>query len=116
MNNYKSLCVDARMINSSGIGTYLQNVLPYLTDNFDINLIGNKDELSGFEWTNRCKIIPFDAKIFSVSEQFYLPLIIPKCDFFWSPHYNVPFLPIRAKKRLVTLHDAFYFEFLKNCQ
>ncbi|HLB52717.1 MAG TPA: glycosyltransferase family 1 protein, partial [Chlamydiales bacterium] len=31
---------------------------------------------------------------------------IPSCDLFWSPHYNIPLLPIRAKKRVATIHDA----------
>jgi glycosyltransferase involved in cell wall biosynthesis len=50
--------------------------------------------------------IRFKAPIYSAQEQLEFPLKVPKCDLFWSPHYNVPVLPIRAKKRVVTIHDA----------
>ena len=33
---------------------------------------------------------------------------IPKdSDLFWSPQYNVPIFPIKAKKRVVTIHDVY---------
>jgi glycosyltransferase involved in cell wall biosynthesis len=44
--------------------------------------------------------------IYSIEEQLRLPLLIPKCDLFWSPHYNIPMLPTAAKRRLVTVHDV----------
>jgi glycosyltransferase involved in cell wall biosynthesis len=34
------------------------------------------------------------------------------CDIFWSPHYNIPLAPIRAKKRLLTIHDVFHLAFI----
>ncbi len=99
-----NLCVDARMYLASGIGTYLQNLLPTLADSCDLTIIGKPDELK----LNRGKVLPTNIPIYSISELIKLPRKIPTSDIFWSPHYNVPVLPIRAKKRLVTIHDVFH--------
>lgn len=104
----KMLVVDARMINASGIGTDLQNLLPYLKSHFEITLLGNPNELEKYPWTSGLSIIKFTEKIYSVGEQFYLPLVIPTCDYFFSPHFNVPVLPIRAKRRIVLIHDVYH--------
>ena len=101
------LCVDARMYHASGIGTYLQNLLPALAESFELTLIGHPRELDAIgEQT-----IPTDIPIYSVAELLRFPSHIPPCDVFWSPHYNVPLLPIKAKKRLVTIHDVFHLAF-----
>lgn len=87
-----SLCIDARMKNSSGIGTYLRNLIPVFqkSEKFSITLL------------EETKVAPYSLK-----EQLFLPQYIPRCDLFWSPHFNVPLLPIRASKRIVTIHDVF---------
>ena len=101
------LCVDARMYHASGIGTYLQNLLPVLSQSFELTLIGNPDELSALGEP----VIATKIPIYSVSELFRFPSLIPWCDVFWSPHYNVPLLPVRARKRLVTIHDVFHLAY-----
>jgi len=50
-------------------------------------------------------------KIYSLKEQLELYKKNPKSDFFWSPHYNIPLLPIKATKRIVTIHDVYHFAF-----
>lgn len=50
--------------------------------------------------------IVMDAPIYTIKEQILYPLRIPACDLFWSPHYNIPLLPIKAKRRAVTIHDV----------
>jgi glycosyltransferase involved in cell wall biosynthesis len=60
------------------------------------------------------KIIPFNKPIYSISEQIEYPAIIPKCDIFFSPHYNVPLLPIKAKHKITTIHDVFHLAFYKS--
>ncbi|MDB5159543.1 MAG: mfpsA 2 [Mucilaginibacter sp.] len=100
------ITVDARMYNSSGIGTYLKNLLTRLLPIADFTLLGDLKELH--ELSDRAKIISFTAPIYSIEEQLSYRKIIPECDVFWSPHYNVPFLPIKAKKRLVTIHDVYH--------
>jgi len=54
------------------------------------------------------KTIRVKAQIYSPIEQLLLPFLIPPCDVFWSPHYNIPFGFIRARKRVVTIHDVFH--------
>jgi glycosyltransferase involved in cell wall biosynthesis len=103
-----SVVIDFRMCKASGIGTYIKNIVPYLVDTYDVTLLGNKQELSLLSWSGKVKIIDIKSKIYSISEQFELPRKIPKCDVFWSPHYNVPLFPIRAKKRMVTVHDVYH--------
>ena len=102
-----TLVIDCRMINSSGIGTYLKNIVPKIISNFEeVVLLGNRKELNQFEWTKNIKVVEFTAKIYSVKEQLLYPFVIPRCDIFWSPHFNVPLFSIRAKKRVCTIHDV----------
>ncbi|MBU6447086.1 MAG: glycosyltransferase family 1 protein, partial [Verrucomicrobia bacterium] len=101
----RDLCIDARMAFSSGIGTYIRELLPFLQSAFRLILLVDRP------WREGCEQILFNAPIYSVQEQIQYPFKIPPCDLFWSPHYNVPLLPIRAKKRIVTIHDACHFVF-----
>jgi len=104
------ITIDARMINNSGIGVYIRNYTEYILKNnefSEIVLLGNKKELVKYfsKYSNWiCKEIT--APIYSIKEQLILPFLIPQCDIFWSPHYNIPLLPIKAKKRVVTLPDT----------
>lgn len=107
----KKIVIDFRMHKASGIGTYIKSLLPFLVEKFEIVLLGNRDEIGGYEWSKSVKVIKCKSKIYSIKEQLELPLKIPKCDIFWSPHYNIPILPIRAKFRAVTIHDAFHLAF-----
>ena len=100
------LVVDARMINSSGIGTYLKNILPQVSKYFNLTLLGNRDELQLFEWTKDLKIIEFNSKIYSLKEQLLYPFKIPKTNLYWCPHFNAPIFPTRAKKLLTTIYDV----------
>ena len=108
MNTCKkqSLVVDARMINTSGIGTVCQNILPYLLRNFQVTLLGDPKELVNFTWASEVKIISVKSKVYSLKEQTELFFKIPDCDFFLSPHYNLPLLPIKANKRVVIIRDV----------
>ncbi len=106
-----SIAVDARMINASGIGRHIKGILPVLMEKFEVILLGYKGELKNFHLLENLRIINIKSKIYSIKEQIELPLKIPKCDVFWSPHYNIPVLPIRAKKRMVTIHDVYHLAF-----
>ncbi|MGM0440531.1 MAG: glycosyltransferase family 4 protein [Chlamydiota bacterium] len=103
-----SIAVDARMINSSGIGTYLKALLPSLCSCCEVILLGDYQQLKAY----KAKIVDFRAPIYSIKEQLWFPIKIPSCNIFWSPHYNIPLFPIKANKRLVTLHDVFHLVFL----
>ena len=93
------------MINHSGIGVYLQNLIPILKDHFFITLLGNPLDLNKFSWSNNVKIVRDVLPIYSIKEQLGLPIKIKKTDIFWSPHYNIPVFPIRSKRRVTTIHD-----------
>jgi len=108
----KTLVIDARMILHSGIGTYLLNLLPHFMDSaFRVVLIGDPIKLS---FDPSLEILPCDAPIYSYQEQITLPKLIPECDLFWSPHFNVPIPRTRAKARVTTIHDVFHLMFKKN--
>ena len=103
--------IDFRMHKASGIGTYIKSILPFLVEKFEVILLGSRAEIQNYAWSKGVKILECKSKIYSIKEQLELPLKIPKCDIFWSPHYNIPILPIRAKFRVVTIHDAFHLAF-----
>ena len=86
------LSVDTRMLHHGGIGTYLRHLLPHLKNSFTLHSIS-------------CR-----SHIYSINEQLHLPFSIPKTDLFWSPHFNAPILPIRARKRVVTIHDVYHLD------
>lgn len=97
------------MIENSGIGVYLKYYINYLarSERFKILLLGNLRKLNKyFQVEENLTIKKLDIPIYSLKEQLYLPFVIPRCDIFWSPHYNIPILPIKSNKRVVTIPDA----------
>ena len=99
------------MINNSGIGTYLKNLLPFFVNTFNVILLGEKQHFKYLKKEGEFDIIEYTDKIYSIKEIFLLPLKIPRCDLFWSPHFNTPILPIKAKNRIVTIHDVNHLVF-----
>ena len=106
------LCIDARMINSSGIGTYLRNLIPYFLDQFEVTLLIN-DNGGTLKQLINGDTINMVSTIYSIKEQVEFKKKIPNCDLFWSPHFNIPILPIKARKRIVTIHDTYHLAYLK---
>ncbi len=100
------LIVDVRMYHSSGIGEYIRNTLRGLDhEKIDIGYITSYN--IPIELKDK-KNYRMKAGIYSPLEQLLLPFIIPSCDLFWTPHYNTPLFWIRAKKRIVTIHDVYH--------
>ena len=84
------ITIDARMINHSGIGVYLKNILKGIINynGFNVAFFGDHDLLSQ-HFDVSLQVSKFDESIFSLQEQVrYLKL--PKQPIFWSPHFNVP--------------------------
>jgi len=108
-----SILLDTRMIKHSGIGTYLQNLIPYLVDKINLTVLGESSALKDFNWSKQVQIIEMNSKIYSIKEQFELLYKIPAVSLFWSPHFNVPIIPSKAKKQIVTVHDVFHLSFSK---
>jgi glycosyltransferase involved in cell wall biosynthesis len=97
------------MINSSGIGTYIQALLPGICQNFKTNLLIDEPEvLKNYRYN--FDVTRLAAKFYSIQEQFKYPSI-PPSDILFSPHYNVPLLPVKAKKRVVTIHDVYHLAY-----
>jgi len=116
-----TLVIDSRAIQNSGIGVYLRRLLPYILEDgsYRVSLLGKKQavqeacaasELEGS--LEGVTIIECGAGIYSLREQAEIPLKVPRCDIFWSPHYNIPILPIRARHRVVTVHDVYHLAYL----
>ena len=101
-----------RMVQSAGIGTYLQELVPRLFKVLSqpaFCLLGRADLLRGFSWAQHpnIRIIDCRAGIYSLREQVELPMRIPRdTTLYWSPHYNIP-LWYRGPL-LVTVHDTFH--------
>jgi glycosyltransferase involved in cell wall biosynthesis len=108
----KKICVDIRMAFHSGIGTYIRNIIPYLKQaNLSLQVLAPLNFIERWPELKTYDIIPFTAPIYSIREQVELPLKIPSCDLFWSTHYNIPLAPIRAKHRLVSMHDVYHLAY-----
>ncbi len=102
---------DARLINQTGVGRYIQNTLPYLIKNkknkwcilirkedrdFLVSVLGN---------TTNVEIIDFNYRWHSIIEQIKLPQVLYplKLDIFFTPYINVPVFYF--KRKAVTIHD-----------
>lgn len=104
------IAVDCRMIGSSGIGTFIENIIPYMISqtNNTFVLIGDPARLSVFDH-DRCRIVPCLYPIFSIKEQFKYPISrVNQCDVFYTPNYNIP----RGIKIPVfcTIHDIVFLD------
>lgn len=106
------IAVDARMINSSGIGTVIRNILKRMIsiqNEWFFYVMGKRDELSNFSFlqSENVEIVDCQLKIFSVKELLLLHTYIPKdVDLVWSPHYNIPIFYFG--RLVVTIHDVFH--------
>ena len=105
------IAIDARMINHSGIGTYMKNLLNVLIVDYHLVLLGIPSEIQKHINSDKIDIIEFNSPIYSISEQIIFPAKIPNCDIFLSPHYNIPLFPIKAKRRVVIINDANHLAF-----
>lgn len=99
------------MINCSGIGIYLKNILTYLIEDISIEyiLIGKRCQLIEFSNHSNCKIVDINIPIFTVKELFQFPTaVVNSCDCFYTPNYNVP-LGIRVPI-ISTIHDVLFLD------
>lgn len=108
----KKIVIDCRMVYHGGIGIFIQNMVKRLLknnkDSWDFSLLVPKKISNPFQFEENYSTIFFDVPIYSPLEQIAYLKKIPPCDLFWTPHFNAPLLPIRAKKRVVTIHDTYH--------
>jgi glycosyltransferase involved in cell wall biosynthesis len=110
--NKMHIVIDVRMINMSGIGRYIQVLVPVLIENFSkVTLLGKKADIEKFSWFDKIEIIELAAPIYSISEQIGILFKTPSCDIFISPHYNSPIFLPQAKKIAVIIPDTNHLVF-----
>lgn len=113
MINEKIVAIDARMIDMTGIGTYIQHLMGQGIYDY---ALGIEEQIRKYD--KDIKVIPFDAKIYSPKEQIGFPNKEAKqarIELVHFPHYNVP-LNYRGRF-VVTVHDLTHIilpEFLGN--
>jgi glycosyltransferase involved in cell wall biosynthesis len=100
--------LDIRMLNSSGIGTYLRGLLSGLRAlglDEDLALFGPSSSETYFTHI-------FSAPIYSIREQIQYSDQLKRCRLWHAPHYNVPLW--KGKTMLVvTIHDIIHWIFRK---
>lgn len=104
-----SIAIDLRMYSMSGIGRYLQSIMPVVVPRINaerIIVFGDANLLAKEKWTRDKKIVirTEKARIFSIQEQLNAWIKdYMRADVYWSPQYNIP---IAYKGKLaVTIHD-----------
>lgn len=105
----KTLCIDLRWIDSSGVGVYIKGIMPGIVERLhDVSIvgIGDRTRLQQLSWSRAANIRLVDCQVgrYSLAEQIQLPFAIPRStDMFFSPYYPIPLL---YRGRLaVTVHD-----------
>ena len=101
--------VDARMLNTAGIGTYLRELLPRVISTMNrtrFTLLGDKATLTLLAaGSPRVSVRQFSAPIYSIREQWALVRVIPRdTSLFWAPHFNIPLC--YRERLVVTVHDV----------
>jgi glycosyltransferase involved in cell wall biosynthesis len=98
--------IDARMIEHSGIGSYIKTLVSYIGkfDKNDYVLFGDPGKLEQFN----IPVIKADFPVYSITEQIKLPGLLKKSgiDLFHETHYNVPYF--YNGKLITTIHDLIH--------
>jgi glycosyltransferase involved in cell wall biosynthesis len=105
----KTLTIDLRWIDASGVGVYIKGIMPGIVKrltNVSIVGLGDRSHLEKFPWSSAANVRLIDcrAERYSIVEQIQLPLAIPReTNLFFSPYYTVPLL--YRGKIAATVHD-----------
>jgi glycosyltransferase involved in cell wall biosynthesis len=103
------VAIDARMLESSGIGTYIRNLLENLAtieNGCVFNVICRGRELLDGLPRDKFRFVPAQSPIYSLSEQWEIPRLARHAQVLHSPHYNAP-LGYRGNL-VVTIHDLIH--------
>ncbi len=105
------IAIDARMINASGIGRYLRNLineLQKLDKKNEYYILLLKDDYYSLNFNQNFYKVLADFKWYTVKEQIFLPQILNKIkpDLVHFPHFNVPIF--YGGKFVVTIHDLIH--------
>lgn len=103
--------VDLRMLNASGIGRYLQGLVPRViegTGGARWRLLGDPGEILEHDWArdSGVSVVAARSPIYSPKEQIEIPRLLRGVSLLWAPHYNVPLA--YGGPLLVTVHDVLH--------
>ncbi len=103
------LVFDARMIQHSGIGIYIRNLLRSFRPehNLELRVLGTAEKILHEVPGLQAKIDHFDAPIYSIREQRKYPAI-DAAEILHVPHYNAPLPYLRSS--VVTIHDLIHLK------
>jgi glycosyltransferase involved in cell wall biosynthesis len=98
------ITIDCRMIDRSGIGTVIQELVPRLLEApHQFVLLGDPACLEHFA-NERTEIVPFPEPIYSLREQIRFPRrVLRQTSVLLCPHYNIPLTTFR--RVVVIVHD-----------
>ncbi|MEM1033086.1 MAG: glycosyltransferase family 1 protein [Myxococcota bacterium] len=108
-----ALGIDARMLGPSGIGRYLEALLPRVIAALaprPIVVLGRRETLAAVPSWSRASHVSLracDAPVYGPTEQLALARATRGLPFFWSPHVNVP-LGFRGRGLVATIHDTYH--------
>lgn len=98
--------LDSRMIESSGIGTYIKNLS--INSNLYDFYLGSKSTL--IRYFSQDRLLNYNSNIYSIDEQIKFPYNkIKKGNILHCPHYNIPIF--YSGKLVVTIHDITHILF-----
>ena len=104
-----TVCIDVRMLNRAGIGTYIRNVVPRVMrarPEWKFTLITRDATTVPRDWQNDgdVRLVRAASDIYSIGEQLELPAKQGNTELYWSPHYAIPAFVRGAL--VVTVHDV----------
>lgn len=106
--------IDMRMIQKTGIGTYLRGLLSGIQRIYGFRRYAFLGFGSGPQsLLGPAQTIPFTADIYSIQEQLQYHRLLKQCRLWHAPHYNIPFFKGRTKL-VVTVHDLIHWIFRKD--
>jgi glycosyltransferase involved in cell wall biosynthesis len=111
--------IDARMIDNTGIGRYLRNLLIHLaridTHNDYVIFINQGDSQVVNQANVRFVPLAISVPLYSLQEQYWLPFAIRKWgfDFIHYPNFDLPL--IQTCPYIVTIHDLIYYLYPDQC-
>jgi glycosyltransferase involved in cell wall biosynthesis len=109
------IAIDARKLHDYGIGTYVRNLVYWLSkidDRHTYVLLCRPDDVEFLRSLGpRFEPLPERARNYSVREQFAVPLALARArvDLFHAPHYVVS--PLTRCPFVVTIHDCIHLRF-----
>jgi glycosyltransferase involved in cell wall biosynthesis len=111
-----NIYIDGRMIDWTGIGTYIQNVLkrlPEVGSTYRFTAIANPGEEENLPNGIGRSVLKARIPVYSLKEQIHLKSSFRKADLVHFPHFSAPLAFNRPY--VVTIHDLVYFLFRSAC-